>query len=200
MRTARPGWTCSGLGGGTGARYGRSRSRRARLGAEVGSTDCGGCRCVDVAVCQPALLANRTAPQFLLHTSVSSLDSRRAPIQILTSRRSSGRRPFTGQAAELHGAPQRVHDGDRRSRKPRPTQCHRHTWLATGGTGDVLTGMVAAYLSAGLTALDAASSAAFVHGIAGRLGADGAPCTSFDVLSAIPSAVRTLSESSPTRD
>ena len=43
-------------------------------------------------------------------------------------------------------------------------------WLATGGTGDVLTGMVAAYLSAGLTPLDAASLAAFVHGIAGRLG------------------------------
>ena len=73
-------------------------------------------------------------------------------------------------------------------------------WLATGGTGDVLTGVVAAYLSAGLTALDAASLAAFVHGIAGRLAADDAPCTSFDVLSAIPSAIRSLSESSPTRD
>jgi NAD(P)H-hydrate epimerase len=38
--------------------------------------------------------------------------------------------------------------------------------LATGGTGDVLTGMVAAYLGQGLNPLEAAALAAYVHGAA----------------------------------
>jgi NAD(P)H-hydrate epimerase len=38
--------------------------------------------------------------------------------------------------------------------------------LATGGTGDVLTGMVVAYLAQGLPPLDAAALAAYVHGAA----------------------------------
>lgn len=40
--------------------------------------------------------------------------------------------------------------------------------LATIGTGDVLTGMVAAFLARGLAPADAAASAAYWHGIAGR--------------------------------
>ena len=39
--------------------------------------------------------------------------------------------------------------------------------LATGGTGDVLTGMIAALLARGCSPLDAGSAAAFVHGLAG---------------------------------
>jgi NAD(P)H-hydrate repair Nnr-like enzyme with NAD(P)H-hydrate dehydratase domain len=66
-------------------------------------------------------------------------------------------------------------------------------WLATGGTGDVLTGMVAAYLAAGLTPLDAASVAAFVHGIAARLASDGSAVTAPDVVAALPDAVRAVS-------
>ncbi len=40
--------------------------------------------------------------------------------------------------------------------------------LATGGTGDVLTGATAALLARGLPALEAATVAAFVHGLAGE--------------------------------
>jgi len=39
--------------------------------------------------------------------------------------------------------------------------------LATGGTGDVLTGLVASFLAQGLEAFDAAVLAAYVHGFAG---------------------------------
>ena len=67
-------------------------------------------------------------------------------------------------------------------------------WLATAGTGDVLAGMIGAYLAAGLTPLDAASVAAFVHGLAGRLAAAGAPCSSRDVVDAIPAAIRAVTE------
>jgi NAD(P)H-hydrate epimerase len=40
--------------------------------------------------------------------------------------------------------------------------------LATAGTGDVLTGMIATLLSQGLPPVDAARAAAYWHGLAGR--------------------------------
>ena len=68
--------------------------------------------------------------------------------------------------------------------------------LATGGTGDVLTGMTATYLARGLLPADAATVATFVHGVAGqvvgsRLGEGG---TSADVALAVPAAVLALEE------
>jgi NAD(P)H-hydrate epimerase len=39
--------------------------------------------------------------------------------------------------------------------------------LASGGTGDVLTGVVGACLARGLDAFDAAGAAAWLHGMAG---------------------------------
>jgi len=65
-------------------------------------------------------------------------------------------------------------------------------WLATGGTGDVLTGVIAALLSSGAAPLDAASGGAFLHGIAGRLASDGAPTTSAAVGEALPDAIRAV--------
>jgi len=63
--------------------------------------------------------------------------------------------------------------------------------LATGGTGDVLTGMTAAMLARGLGPADAATVAAYLHGLAGSLaGADlGEGTTAGDVLARIPAAV-----------
>lgn len=46
-------------------------------------------------------------------------------------------------------------------------------WLATAGSGDVLSGLTGSLLAAGLTALDAGSVGAYVHGLAGRLAARG---------------------------
>jgi NAD(P)H-hydrate epimerase len=64
-------------------------------------------------------------------------------------------------------------------------------FLATGGTGDVLTGVIVALLARGLSPADAASAGAFVHGRAGTLAAarTGEGTTAGDVLEQIAEAV-----------
>ncbi|MZD05104.1 NAD(P)H-hydrate dehydratase, partial [Streptomyces sp. SID5785] len=67
-------------------------------------------------------------------------------------------------------------------------------WLATAGSGDVLSGLAGSLLAAGLTARDAASAGAHVHGLAARLAARGAPVSAQDVAAAIPAAWRDVRE------
>ncbi|ACY99795.1 bifunctional ADP-dependent NAD(P)H-hydrate dehydratase/NAD(P)H-hydrate epimerase [Thermomonospora curvata] len=75
-------------------------------------------------------------------------------------------------------------------------------WLATAGTGDVLSGLIGALLAGGMTALEAATAGAYLHGLAGRLAASAAgsgartgqaPIGAHDVVTALPDAFRTLS-------
>jgi NAD(P)H-hydrate epimerase len=72
-------------------------------------------------------------------------------------------------------------------------------YLATGGTGDVLTGAIAAFLARGLAPADAARLAAFVHGAAGQLaGADlGEGAMASDVLARLPEAMTALARAGP---
>jgi hydroxyethylthiazole kinase-like uncharacterized protein yjeF len=76
-------------------------------------------------------------------------------------------------------------------------------WLATAGTGDVLSGLIGALLAGGLEAIDAAVAGAYLHGLAARLAAGGggagddpvdaaAPIGASDVITALPAAIRTL--------
>jgi len=69
-------------------------------------------------------------------------------------------------------------------------------YLASGGTGDVLTGTVAALLAQGLRAADAAMAGAYVHGLAGRIAADeiGDAAVASDLLSRLPRAIAKLRE------
>ncbi|WP_188190957.1 NAD(P)H-hydrate dehydratase [Nonomuraea sp. SYSU D8015] len=78
--------------------------------------------------------------------------------------------------------------------EPRPVRVNGTgtSWLATGGTGDVLSGVAGALLAQGLSCYDAASCAAYLHGLAGRLAADGAPLAAADVAAAIPAAIRAV--------
>ncbi|WP_189176346.1 NAD(P)H-hydrate dehydratase [Streptomyces lasiicapitis] len=64
------------------------------------------------------------------------------------------------------------------------------SWLATAGSGDVLSGLAGSLLAAGLGARDAGSVAAFLHGLAARLAAEGAPVGAQDVADAVPLAWR----------
>ncbi len=73
------------------------------------------------------------------------------------------------------------------------------SWLATAGTGDVLSGLAGALLAHGLPVPEAAAAAAYLHGLAGRLAAAGltgpdpaaeSPIAAGDVIRALPSAIR----------
>ncbi|MDT8900014.1 NAD(P)H-hydrate dehydratase [Anaeroselena agilis] len=66
--------------------------------------------------------------------------------------------------------------------------------LATGGTGDVLTGVIAALVAQGLTSHDAAVAGVYLHGLAGELaaGARLAGMAAGDLLPALPAAIASL--------
>jgi hydroxyethylthiazole kinase-like uncharacterized protein yjeF len=63
-------------------------------------------------------------------------------------------------------------------------------WLATAGSGDVLSGLIGSLLASGVDAPRAAAAAAFVHGVAGQLAATDGPPSSADVLAALRPALR----------
>ena len=67
--------------------------------------------------------------------------------------------------------------------------------MATGGSGDVLTGVIAAIAASGVDAFDAAKTCAFIHGMAGdiaekRQGQWG--MTSVDIEEALPAAFKKI--------
>jgi hydroxyethylthiazole kinase-like uncharacterized protein yjeF len=65
-------------------------------------------------------------------------------------------------------------------------------WLATAGSGDVLSGLGGALLAGGLEPATAAALAAYVHGLAGSIAAGGATTSAVGVLDALPDALRTI--------
>jgi ADP-dependent NAD(P)H-hydrate dehydratase / NAD(P)H-hydrate epimerase len=72
-------------------------------------------------------------------------------------------------------------------------------WLATAGSGDVLSGLAGALLAQGLPPAQAGLAGAYLHGLAGRLAAAGpgdrtgqAPIGASDLVRALPAAFRSL--------
>jgi ADP-dependent NAD(P)H-hydrate dehydratase / NAD(P)H-hydrate epimerase len=73
-------------------------------------------------------------------------------------------------------------------------------WLATAGSGDVLSGLAGALLAQGLAPAQAGLAAAYLHGLAGRLAANPAtpggpgeaPIGASDLVRALPAAFRRL--------
>jgi hydroxyethylthiazole kinase-like uncharacterized protein yjeF len=63
-------------------------------------------------------------------------------------------------------------------------------WLASAGTGDVLSGIAGGLMAAGLSVFDAGSVAAWLHGMAAQLAVQrhGPPLAALDLLDALPGA------------
>ena len=70
-------------------------------------------------------------------------------------------------------------------------------WLATAGSGDVLSGLAGAQLAQGLPPVQAAAAAAYLHGIAARMAAEGAPIGASDLFRSLPAAFRTVAPAEP---
>jgi hydroxyethylthiazole kinase-like uncharacterized protein yjeF len=68
------------------------------------------------------------------------------------------------------------------------------SWLATAGSGDVLSGLAGGLLAQGADTAHAAAAAAYLHGIAARLAAREAPIGASDLVSAIPAAIRSVKD------
>jgi hydroxyethylthiazole kinase-like uncharacterized protein yjeF len=68
------------------------------------------------------------------------------------------------------------------------------SWLATAGSGDVLTGLTGSLLAQGLEPQQAAAAAAYLHGIAARLAAEGAPIGSSDIIGSLAAATRAVTQ------
>lgn len=66
----------------------------------------------------------------------------------------------------------------------------RGSWLATAGSGDVLSGLVGSLLASGLDPWLAAGAAAYAHSLAADLAARGVPVPAGSVEAAIPDAIR----------
>ncbi|MGQ9735320.1 MAG: NAD(P)H-hydrate dehydratase [Thermaceae bacterium] len=88
---------------------------------------------------------------------------------------------ITGLTVVLKGAPTVVAEGDRLAVNPTGGPS-----LATGGTGDVLAGALAALLAKGLSPWEAARLGVFLHGLAGDLLEEGA--LAHEVAEALPRA------------
>jgi NAD(P)H-hydrate epimerase len=66
-------------------------------------------------------------------------------------------------------------------------------WLATAGSGDVLTGIIGGFLARGLGAFEAAAAGAFVHGLAADVGGH-TGLVAGDLVAALPATFRTLNK------
>jgi hydroxyethylthiazole kinase-like uncharacterized protein yjeF len=69
------------------------------------------------------------------------------------------------------------------------------SWLATAGSGDVLSGICGSLLAGGLDALDAGSVGAYLHGVAGELASP--PFTAPELARAVPAAIRRILAAAP---
>jgi ADP-dependent NAD(P)H-hydrate dehydratase / NAD(P)H-hydrate epimerase len=65
-------------------------------------------------------------------------------------------------------------------------------WLATAGTGDVLSGLTGALLATGLPAVEAAAVGVHVHGRAGQLAAEEGPLIASDLIRCLPATLARL--------
>ncbi|MFG3252193.1 NAD(P)H-hydrate dehydratase [Streptomyces sp. NPDC048172] len=173
-------WTVgSGLGGGSAARELVADVLTADVPVLV---DADGLRLMDVAAVRA-----RTAPTVLTpHAGEAAALLGRGREEIEAARLTSVRElaSLTGATVLLKGSTTLVADPD--PAVPVRVNATGTGWLATAGSGDVLSGVTGSLLAGGLTARDAASVGAYLHGLAARHATP--PLTAMDIAHALPTA------------
>jgi len=150
----------------------------------------------------PALVAQRQAPTLLTPHAGELARLLRAGAADVASRRIEHARTAArtfGCCVLLKGSTTVIAAADDSPLLVNPTGTG---WLATAGTGDVLSGLAGALLAQGLDVREAAAAAAFLHGISARYAAGGAdpfpgaeaPIGAGDVIDALPDAIRGVDE------
>jgi NAD(P)H-hydrate epimerase len=69
--------------------------------------------------------------------------------------------------------------------------------MATGGTGDVLAGLIVGFLAQGMDPFDAATLGVYVHGVAGefaKMAVGEVSMVAGDVLKSVPAALKEISD------
>ncbi|GAA1552469.1 NAD(P)H-hydrate dehydratase [Streptomyces globosus] len=139
----------------------------------------------------PAVLRARTAPTLLTPHAGEAAALLGVPRAEVESGRLAAVRELAGRFGAvvlLKGSTTLVCDG----RGPVRVNPTGTPWLATAGSGDVLSGLAGSLLAAGLPAADAASAAAYLHGLAAASAAAGAPLLAQELAAALPAAWRAV--------
>ncbi|MEV7738661.1 NAD(P)H-hydrate dehydratase [Streptomyces sp. NPDC088921] len=132
----------------------------------------------------------RTAPTLMTPHAGEAAALLGVPREVVEGARLTSARELAGRydaTVLLKGSTTLVADAGGGAVRVNPTGT---AWLATAGSGDVLSGLAGSLLASGLSALDAGSVGAYLHGLAGRFAADGAPVGAHDVAEAVPAAWR----------
>ncbi|WP_411101334.1 NAD(P)H-hydrate dehydratase [Streptomyces sp. cmx-4-9] len=141
----------------------------------------------------PAVLRERSAPTLLTpHAGEAAalLEVAREAVEAgrLTAARSLAQR--YGATVLLKGSTTLVAPAGEGPVRVNPTGT---PWLATAGSGDVLSGLAGSLLAAGLSGPDAGAVGAYLHGLAGRRASGsgaGGPVLAHEVAEALPAAWR----------
>ncbi|MFJ4339011.1 NAD(P)H-hydrate dehydratase [Streptomyces sp. NPDC088915] len=144
----------------------------------------------------PAAVRGRSAPTLLTPHAGEAAALLSAPREEVEAGRLAAVRELSGRFGAtvlLKGSTTLVHGGTGPVRV-NPTGT---SWLATAGSGDVLSGLAGSLLAAGLPPVDAASCAAYLHGLAARRASSGtAPVTATEVAGALHDAWRDVRDPS----
>lgn len=139
-----------------------------------------------IRACKAPLILTPHPGEFCRLTGLDIQTIRRDPIQAVRTFAAD-----TGATVVLKGAPTTI-AGDAVFVNPTG-----NAGMATGGTGDVLTGILAALLGQGVPAFEAACLGVYVHGLAGDLAVEQTGQTGLvagDLISTLPEAFRRISE------
>jgi hydroxyethylthiazole kinase-like uncharacterized protein yjeF len=148
--------------------------------------DADGLRLLDAAV-----VRSRTAPTVLTPHAGEAAALLGVPREAVEEERLAAVRELAARYRStvlLKGSTTLVADGT--GRTPVRVNPTGTSWLATAGSGDVLSGLTGSLLAAGLDPRDAASAGAYLHGLAARHASDGGPVSAQDVADAVPAAWR----------